>query len=60
MLLFFSLGIGCSIKTSAKNSIPGEIKSLPKGTLQLTRSEAAEIRYSKLSLLRLSYREFDR
>jgi thiol-disulfide isomerase/thioredoxin len=39
ILLFLSLSIGCSAKTSAKNSISGEIKSLPKGALQLILEE---------------------
>jgi thiol-disulfide isomerase/thioredoxin len=39
ILLFLSLGIGCSAKTPAKNSISGEIKSLPKGALQLILEE---------------------
>jgi thiol-disulfide isomerase/thioredoxin len=39
ILLFLSVGIGCFTKTSAKNSISGEIKSLPKGSLQLILEE---------------------
>jgi thiol-disulfide isomerase/thioredoxin len=39
ILLFLSLGIGCSAETPAKNSISGEIKSLPKGALQLILEE---------------------
>jgi len=39
ILLFLSLSIGCSTKTSAKNSISGEIKGLPKETLQLILEE---------------------
>jgi thiol-disulfide isomerase/thioredoxin len=38
-LLFLSLGIGCSAKTSPQNSISGEIKSLPQGFLQLILEE---------------------
>jgi thiol-disulfide isomerase/thioredoxin len=48
MLLFFSLAIGCSIKTSSKNSISGEIKSLPKGTLQLILEEDVNRKKSKI------------
>ncbi|HEY0048173.1 MAG TPA: TlpA disulfide reductase family protein [Pyrinomonadaceae bacterium] len=48
MLLFFSLGIGCSIKTPAKNSISGEIKSLPAGTLQLILEEDVNRKKSKI------------
>lgn len=38
-LLFLWLSIGCSAETSAKNSISGEIKSLPKRALQLILEE---------------------
>jgi len=39
ILLLLSLVIGCPTKASAKNSISGEIKSLPKGVLQLILEE---------------------
>jgi hypothetical protein len=39
VFLFLSLSISCSTKASAKNSISGEIKSLPKGALQLILEE---------------------
>jgi thiol-disulfide isomerase/thioredoxin len=39
VLLFLALCINCSTATSAKNSISGEIKSLPKGKLQLILEE---------------------
>jgi len=39
ILLFLSLSLGCSTKTSAKNIISGEIKSLPKGSMQLILEE---------------------
>lgn len=38
-LLFLSLSICCFIDVSAKNSISGEIKSLPKGSVQLILEE---------------------
>ena len=37
--LFLLLSIGCSAKASAKNSISGEIKNLPKGSVQLILEE---------------------
>ena len=39
ILLFLSLSIGCSTKASAENSISGEIKNLPKGSMQLILEE---------------------
>ena len=38
-LLFILLNLGCAAKTSAQNSISGEIKSLPKGALKLILEE---------------------
>jgi thiol-disulfide isomerase/thioredoxin len=39
ILLFFSLCLGCFTNASAKTSISGEIKSLPKGSVQLILEE---------------------
>lgn len=39
ILLLLSLGLSCAVKTSAQNSISGEIKSLPKGLLKLILEE---------------------
>jgi len=39
ILLFLSLCLGCTSKTSAQNSISGEIKNLPKGALKLILEE---------------------
>ncbi len=48
ILLFLSLSFGCSTKISAKNSISGEIKSLPKGSLQLILEEDINRKKSKV------------
>jgi thiol-disulfide isomerase/thioredoxin len=48
ILLFLLLSIGCSAKTSAKNSISGEIKNLPKGALQLILEEDINRKKSKV------------
>ena len=39
ILLFLSLNLGCLTNAAAKNSISGEIKSLPKGSVQLILEE---------------------
>jgi thiol-disulfide isomerase/thioredoxin len=48
ILLFLLLSIGFSTKISAKNSISGEIKSLPKGTLQLILEEDINRKKSRI------------
>ncbi|HLM02119.1 MAG TPA: TlpA disulfide reductase family protein [Pyrinomonadaceae bacterium] len=48
ILLFLSLGIGCATKTPAKNSISGEIKNLPAGTLQLILEEDVNRKKSRV------------
>lgn len=48
ILLFLSLGIGCAAKVAAKNSISGEIKSLPKGSLQLFLEEDINRKKSRI------------
>ncbi len=48
ILLFFSLSIGCSTQASAKNSISGEIKSLPKGSVQLILEEDINRKKSRI------------
>ncbi|HEY0427019.1 MAG TPA: TlpA disulfide reductase family protein [Pyrinomonadaceae bacterium] len=48
ILLFLSLSIGCSTKTLAQNSISGEIKSLPKGALQLILEEDINRKKSRI------------
>jgi len=48
ILLFLLLSTGCSTKTSAKNSISGEIKSLPKRALQLILEEDVNRKKSKV------------
>jgi len=48
ILLFLLLNFGCSVTTSAKNSISGEIKSLPKGAVQLILEEDINRKKSRL------------
>jgi thiol-disulfide isomerase/thioredoxin len=48
ILLLLSLSIGCSTKASTKNSISGEIKSLPKGALQLILEEDINRKKSRI------------
>jgi thiol-disulfide isomerase/thioredoxin len=48
ILLFLALSLGCSTKASAKNSISGEIKSLPKGVLQLILEEDINRKKSRI------------
>lgn len=48
ILLFLSLSAGCSTKTPAQSSISGEIKSLPKGVLQLILEEDINRKKSKV------------
>jgi hypothetical protein len=48
ILLFLSLGIGCSAKIPAKTSISGEIKNLPKGLLKLILEEDINRKKSKI------------
>ncbi|HEX9962306.1 MAG TPA: TlpA disulfide reductase family protein [Pyrinomonadaceae bacterium] len=48
ILLFLTLGIGCSAKIPAKNSISGEIKNLPKGALRLILEEDVNRKKSRV------------
>jgi thiol-disulfide isomerase/thioredoxin len=48
VLLFLSLSFGGFVKISAKNIISGEIKNLPKGTLQLILEEDINRKKSKI------------
>ena len=48
ILLLLSLSISCSTKASTKNSISGEIKSPPKGSLQLILEEDINRKKSRI------------
>jgi thiol-disulfide isomerase/thioredoxin len=46
-LLFLSTCIGCAAKTTSRNSISGEIKNLPKGSIKLNLEEDINRKQSK-------------